>query len=70
MLLVYLGGPQSGCFKLKFSPDGQWIASSCAIATLKIGVAGEGMLEKTLFGHELVSRRIKYFLFLVCSRNF
>ena len=37
MLLVYLGGPQSGCFKLNFSPDGQWIASSCAVTTPKIG---------------------------------
>ncbi|KAJ8608022.1 hypothetical protein MRB53_039928 [Persea americana] len=46
-----LHGHTSGVAQVKYSPDGQWIASCSADATIKIWSAQSGELVQTLEGH-------------------
>jgi COMPASS component SWD3 len=50
-LKIALDGHERGVSKVKFSPDGRWIASCSADATIKIWDASTGQAMETLEGH-------------------
>jgi COMPASS component SWD3 len=50
-LKLVLEGHKRGVSQVKFSPDGRWIASCSADATIKVWDANTGKLMQTLEGH-------------------